>query len=168
MSTQNTLAYTEYIDHKFRQSMHLHYVPPYWHNVPKAQTACSHTFWWFERRRDRKRGTAPAPTTACVCADVPLAIFVSAHAASNWRTGLQQQTQDQFHNILHVQWFHADVCIEAENSPVMVIKTANQYWQYSAFHEGIDGGIAVWGQEFSSRLDGVQLDSTIVTTCIGN
>jgi len=60
----------------------------YQHNIPRAQTACSHTFWWDDWRSDRKRGTAPAATTACVCADVPLAMFVSAHAASNWRDGL--------------------------------------------------------------------------------
>ena len=63
---------------------------------------CSHTFWWGELRSSRKRGTAPAATTAwrkkhqvrkfpwqCqltwVCWLVPLAILVRAQAASNCR-----------------------------------------------------------------------------------
>ena len=33
----------------------------------------------------------PALTTACVCADVPEAIFVNAHAASNCNDGLQAE-----------------------------------------------------------------------------
>ena len=63
-------------------------------------STCSHTFWWGELRSSRKRGTAPAATTACkktpagdecsskltwVCWLVPLAILVNAHAASNCR-----------------------------------------------------------------------------------
>ena len=31
--------------------------------LPKAQTACSHTFWSLEESRDTKWGTAPADTT---------------------------------------------------------------------------------------------------------
>lgn len=59
--------------------------------LPRAQTACSQTFMLVEERSWRKRGTAPALTTACVCVDVPEAMFVSAHAASNWSGGLQSQ-----------------------------------------------------------------------------
>jgi hypothetical protein len=44
---------------------------------------------------------------------------------------------------LQVSWFHTDVCIKAKNSPVMAFKAANQYWKYSTFNEGINGGIAV-------------------------
>ena len=59
-------------------------------NLPKAHTACSQTFWCGEAKRLRNSGTALASTTACVCCDVPEAMFVRAHAASNWREGLSE------------------------------------------------------------------------------
>lgn len=66
--------------------------------LPRAQTACSQTFILPEDSNSRKSGTAPAWTTACVCWDVPEAIFVSAHAASNWRFELEHfMTATQFH-----------------------------------------------------------------------
>ena len=47
----------------------------------------------------------PACTTACVCADVPEAMFVSAHAASNWSDGLTfQQTTSYNQNTLTIIW----------------------------------------------------------------
>lgn len=57
-------------------------------NLPKAHTACSQTFCWLESNKCKKCGTAPAATTACVWGDVPLAMFVKAHAASNCNDGL--------------------------------------------------------------------------------
>ena len=62
----------------------------YCKNKPSAQTACSQTFWWGEAKRFRNSGTAFASTTACVCCEVPEAMFVRAHAASNWRDGLSE------------------------------------------------------------------------------
>jgi hypothetical protein len=50
----------------------------------------------------------------------------------------------------------------------MAFKAANQYWENSTFNEGINGGIAVRGQELPSRLDGIQLNSRVITTSISN
>ena len=60
---------------------------------PNAQTACSHTFWCWDSRSLRNQGTAPACTTACVWFEVPEAIFVSAHAASNCKDGLENKIE---------------------------------------------------------------------------
>lgn len=57
--------------------------------LPRAQTDCSQTFRFPHDRSCRKRGTAPAFTTACVCSDVPDAMLVRAHAASNCKFGLK-------------------------------------------------------------------------------
>ena len=50
--------------------------------LPSAHTACSRTSSLGERRRT-KMGTAPLSMTTPVFSDVPDAMFVSAHAASN-------------------------------------------------------------------------------------
>lgn len=42
-----------------------------------------------EFNKFKNNGTAPAETTAWVCMDVPLAILVRAHAASNCNVGLK-------------------------------------------------------------------------------
>ena len=55
--------------------------------LPRAQTACSHTFWCGECNSRKKCSTEPANTTDCVCAVDPDAIFVSAQAASNCKVG---------------------------------------------------------------------------------
>lgn len=52
---------------------------------PSAHTACSQTFSCGDMRSCRKTGTAPACTTLLVCADVPDAMLVRAHAVSNCR-----------------------------------------------------------------------------------
>lgn len=56
--------------------------------LPSAQTACSQTFWCGEWSSFRNKGMAPACTTLLVCSEVPDAIFVNAHAASNCSDGL--------------------------------------------------------------------------------
>lgn len=58
---------------------------------PRAHTACSQTFILDDvESSSRKRGTAPALTTASVCCDVPDAIFVRAQAASNCKFTLKK------------------------------------------------------------------------------
>ena len=54
---------------------------------PRAQTACSQTLLCDELSNFKNLGTALAWTTAFVCSDVPDAILVRAHAASNWILG---------------------------------------------------------------------------------
>lgn len=56
---------------------------------PRAHTACSQTFGCGDDNNLRNNGTAPECTTAIVCADVPEAMFVKAHAASNCKFGLK-------------------------------------------------------------------------------
>ena len=56
--------------------------------LPMAHTACSRTSTSCESSRSTHSGSAPAATTTAVCADVPLAMFVSAHSASNCSFGL--------------------------------------------------------------------------------
>lgn len=53
--------------------------------LPSAQTACSWTSMNSELSSLMNMGTAPASMTIRVWCDVPLAIFVNAHAASNWK-----------------------------------------------------------------------------------
>ena len=54
---------------------------------PSAQTACSRTSSFWDISSWQKIGTAPKRMTTSVSSEVPEAIFVSAHAASNWRRG---------------------------------------------------------------------------------
>jgi len=42
----------------------------------------------FQNTKHSSEESVPAWTTACVCADVPEAMLVNAHAASNWSDGL--------------------------------------------------------------------------------
>ena len=56
--------------------------------LPRAHTACSATLVCSDDRRRMNGATAAALTTARVCCDVPDATLVSAHAASNWMSGL--------------------------------------------------------------------------------
>mmetsp|Transcript_18048 Transcript_18048/g.46638 ORF Transcript_18048/g.46638 Transcript_18048/m.46638 type:complete len:268 (-) Transcript_18048:483-1286(-) len=56
--------------------------------LPSAHTACSRTSSLSESSSCTKMGTAPFEITSRVCSDVPDAMLVSAHAASNWRAGL--------------------------------------------------------------------------------
>ena len=57
---------------------------------PNAQIACSQTFCWRESSNSLKRtGTALAFTTCFVCSELPEAMFVNAHAASNCNDGLE-------------------------------------------------------------------------------
>jgi hypothetical protein len=51
---------------------------------PRAQTACSRTSRTVEESNSIKIGTAPASITTVVWSEVPEAIFVNAHAASNY------------------------------------------------------------------------------------
>ena len=69
--------------------------------LPRAQTACSQTFWCGELRSSRKRGTAPACTTAWVCWLVPLAMLVRAQADSNYRTGYSIITPEIVSHLQH-------------------------------------------------------------------
>lgn len=50
---------------------------------PNAQTACSCTSSCGDSNKYINTGTASASITFLVCSDVPEAIFVNAHAASN-------------------------------------------------------------------------------------
>mmetsp|Transcript_5148 Transcript_5148/g.14164 ORF Transcript_5148/g.14164 Transcript_5148/m.14164 type:complete len:238 (-) Transcript_5148:218-931(-) len=56
--------------------------------LPRAHTACSRTSSLGESRSCTKIGTEPCVITSRVCSDVPEAMLVRAHAASNWRAGL--------------------------------------------------------------------------------
>lgn len=51
--------------------------------LPRAHAACSLTSSLSEVNNLTKISTAPALITTLVCSEVPDAIFVSAHAASN-------------------------------------------------------------------------------------
>mmetsp|Transcript_21094 Transcript_21094/g.42842 ORF Transcript_21094/g.42842 Transcript_21094/m.42842 type:complete len:229 (+) Transcript_21094:1541-2227(+) len=55
--------------------------------LPSAHTACSRTSSLGELRSCTNIGTAPRSTQTCVCSEVPEAMFVNAHAASNWSVG---------------------------------------------------------------------------------
>mmetsp|Transcript_2162 Transcript_2162/g.6387 ORF Transcript_2162/g.6387 Transcript_2162/m.6387 type:complete len:248 (+) Transcript_2162:1009-1752(+) len=55
--------------------------------LPSAQTACSRTSSLGDSNNRQKMGTAPSSMTTRVCSDVPDAMFVSAHAASNCSAG---------------------------------------------------------------------------------
>lgn len=54
-----------------------------WRHDIGVQT-CSWTYSWVDCKREMKMGTAPASTITFVCCEVPDAMFVNAHAASNW------------------------------------------------------------------------------------
>mmetsp|Transcript_5934 Transcript_5934/g.17654 ORF Transcript_5934/g.17654 Transcript_5934/m.17654 type:complete len:204 (-) Transcript_5934:193-804(-) len=56
--------------------------------LPRAHTACSRTSSLAESSSCTKMGTAPLEITSLVCSEVPEAMFVSAHAASNCSAGL--------------------------------------------------------------------------------
>lgn len=58
--------------------------------LPRAHTACSATCIYDEPRSCTSFGTAPCLITVFVCSDVPDAMFVSAHDASNCNDGLKQ------------------------------------------------------------------------------
>ena len=58
---------------------------------PSAHTACSHTFELGDESSFTKGPTAPISTTCRVCKDVPEAMLVRAHAASNWSMGCSTQ-----------------------------------------------------------------------------
>lgn len=73
-------------------------------NIPKAQTACSHTVWLDEFNKFKNNGTAPAETTAWVWRDVPLAILVKAHAASNCNVGLRKIKKIRYIIIHHTYY----------------------------------------------------------------
>ena len=62
--------------------------------LPRAHTACSQTYCIGHESSSMKSGTAPHCTTTRVCSDVPLAMFVSAQAASNWMFGLSWQRSE--------------------------------------------------------------------------
>mmetsp|Transcript_11535 Transcript_11535/g.27666 ORF Transcript_11535/g.27666 Transcript_11535/m.27666 type:complete len:254 (-) Transcript_11535:129-890(-) len=55
--------------------------------LPRAHTACSRTSSLGELRSCTNMGTAPRSTQTCVCSEVPDAMLVNAHAASNCRVG---------------------------------------------------------------------------------
>lgn len=57
--------------------------------LPRAHTACSVTCIYDEPRSCTSFGTAPCFTTLLVCSDVPDAMFVSTHEASNCKDGLK-------------------------------------------------------------------------------
>lgn len=54
---------------------------------PRAHTACSLMCWWGDVTRLTKAGIAPPSTTAAVWSEVPEAMLVRAHEASNWIGG---------------------------------------------------------------------------------
>lgn len=67
---------------------------------PSAQTACSATLLYLDKRSLMKGGTAPEFTTVFVCPELPEATLVRAHAASNCRSGLKNYIYIKFKTIL--------------------------------------------------------------------
>ena len=55
-------------------------------SLPRAQTACSWTSSEGETSNCINTGTAPHSITLAVCVEVPEAMLVNAHAASNWNS----------------------------------------------------------------------------------
>jgi len=73
--------------------------------LPRAHTACSATCIYDEPRSCTSFGTAPCLTTVFVCSDVPDAMFVSAHEASNCNDGLEHT--NGFLNYVSLEHKHA-------------------------------------------------------------
>jgi len=65
--------------------------------LPRAHTACSATCIYDEPRSCTSFGTAPCFTTVFVCSDVPDAMLVSAHEASNCKEGLSKWDRNSTH-----------------------------------------------------------------------
>lgn len=63
--------------------------------LPNAQTDCSATLFDGDFSKLTNFGTAPALATVTVCSDVPDAMLVNAHAASNCKSVLFKEKQKE-------------------------------------------------------------------------
>lgn len=73
---------------------------------PKAHTACSLTKGETDLSSFTNFNTAPCSITFCVCSDVPEAIFVNTHAASNCKRMLDRNNKNYLHKCTNLICAH--------------------------------------------------------------
>lgn len=86
---------------------------------PKAHTACSLTKGDTDLSSFTNFSTAPCSITFCVCSDVPEAIFVNTHAASNCKQMLGRNKKIIYINtqISFVRIYILMIAIQEVNAP---------------------------------------------------